>query len=141
MPRQDLVDDLHETLKGDVDEFFRGKSKGAAPATLVEAQKAPSTPPSPSRSAGPRGEPVVDHLPPTNANASLTPVMMAAFAAMIVTSAVVLFLFLTFEVPTAPALESRERDDDAGEADAGEVGAGEADAGEADAGEVGAHSD
>lgn len=100
MPRQDLVDELHDTLKSDVDVFFRGKGELAA----ADLPTRPSPTPSATSSAG-------SSPPPSGKSSELSPFAMVAFAAMILTS-VALVYFVMAPDASAKALAQGASDDD-----------------------------
>ena len=103
MPRQDLVDELHDTLKSDVNVFFSDRAQVApvgAAARPSPASSAASNRDSPTVSA-PRGK-----------SGELSPAAIVALAAMILTSITLLYFVMAPTAASSAKALAQSGDDD-----------------------------
>lgn len=88
MPRVDIVDDLNDTLKSDVTEFFRGREGDAGPSALAT--------PSPASGAAAATRVALPTQKRADAKTdAMTPLMLVAVVATIATFAALLYVTMS----------------------------------------------
>lgn len=116
MPRVDIVDDLNDTLKSDVADFFRGRADGSREEAGASALATPS---SASDASQKRADDKVTLG--TMTPGTMTPLMIVAAVATIATFAALLYVTMSSSFAGPGASEENVVEVEDGEDDDGEV--------------------